>query len=107
MHTPLHSQPPCHLLQGPVRPGPDTRPCGSCPGSRPPSSSFLLALQPGLSAEVPQGWEDSHYRPGEGCFFQTDTADGGEDSISGDGCRVSINAAMVGSCSVCTTTWHV
>ena len=42
-----------------------------------------------------QGWFSSHYLAEEGLFYQTDTADGGEDSISGDGCRVSINAAMV------------
>ena len=42
-----------------------------------------------------QAWSSSHYVAEEGLFYQTDTADGGEDSISGDGCRVSINAAMV------------
>lgn len=49
----------------------------------------------GFRLQVLQGWIDSHYLPEVGLFYQTDTADGGEDSISGDGCRVSINAAMV------------
>lgn len=57
--------------------------------------SLLKALLPGLQ-RIFQGWVEANFVAEEGCFFSSDTADGGEDSISGDGCRASINAIMVG-----------
>ena len=47
-----------------------------------------------------EAWRRSHFDEKEHCFFQSDTWDGGEDSISGGGCRVSINSVMVG-CTAC------
>lgn len=55
---------------------------------------MLPRLLPGL-VEIYKAWEASSYVQPQGCFYSGDTADGGEDSISGDGCRVSINAIMV------------
>ena len=56
---------------------------------------MLHDLLPGLVNNF-KAWKASSYVEEEACFFSGDTADGGEDSISGDGCRVSINAIMVG-----------
>ena len=53
-----------------------------------------VGLLPELRANL-EAWNSSHLLQDQGCFWQSDTADGGEDSISGDGCRPSINAVMV------------
>lgn len=42
-----------------------------------------------------EAWQQEHFVKADGCFFQSDTLDGGEDSISSGGCRVSINSVMV------------
>lgn len=46
-----------------------------------------------------KAWRAEHFVEADGCFQQSDTWDGGEDSISGGGCRVSINSVMVSSVS--------
>jgi hypothetical protein len=42
-----------------------------------------------------EAWKHGNYVPARGLFYQTDTADGGEDSISGSGLLPSINFAMI------------
>lgn len=44
--------------------------------------SLLKALLPGLQ-RIFQGWVEANFVAEEGCFFSSDTADGGEDSILG------------------------
>ena len=56
---------------------------------------LALSLLPELEANFEQ-WRHGNFVPERGLFYQTDTADGGEDSISGSGLRPSINFAMLG-----------
>ena len=58
------------------------------------SIDLLSELQPGL-ADNYEVWVAAAYVDNSSCFFSTDVADGGEESISGDGCRASINSVMV------------
>ena len=65
---------------------------------------LLPDLLPGLEQNF-RAWVASSWVQQPGCFFSGDTADGGEDSISGDGCRVAVNAIMVRnpSCLHCSS----
>ena len=62
-----------------------------------------VALLPHLEDNL-AAWRKSHWVEEFGCFFQRDTWDGEEASISGDGCRPILNSAMVrampSSCTV-------
>ncbi len=59
------------------------------------NESWAVARLPGLIADY-AGWVAEHYlnTTGDQCFTQTDNNDAMEDSISGNGCRPTINAAM-------------
>ena len=52
-----------------------------------------IGLLDGMERNL-QAWRETHFVSEAGCFYQSDTWDGGEDSISGGGCRVSINSVM-------------
>ena len=55
---------------------------------------LALSVLPELADNFDR-WHHGNFVPERGLFYQTDTADGGEDSISGSGLRPSINFAML------------
>ena len=58
------------------------------------TTELAVSVLPELLANF-EKWHHGNYVPEQGLFYQTDTADGGEDSISGSGLRPSINFAMI------------